>query len=226
MQLAGKQYFYINGDSWLSLNAQCITNSDNPLFKDIFVINHSVPGSSNMSIINRTKDALAELKIHGINPMVCIGLSEVGRDLQNECALSRPQENLTEYLKSIMLQQMSMLDSILVGYKHYICTAWVTNPRSTKTVVDFIPEDFSDLKPVYTVGNGSYRWLDDRQNVLKFTKESFVDAVECKQIFEKRLLASKYIDNLLHLDMHHSNEINQKFFSHVLSTIRGSDDNY
>ena len=45
---------YINGDSWLAHFAGRVANSQHPLFRDKFVVNHAVPGSSNLEIIERT----------------------------------------------------------------------------------------------------------------------------------------------------------------------------
>lgn len=219
------QVLYINGDSWLSHFTNRIANSDHQLFKDIFVINHSIPGSSNMSIISRTKAALSELKKYNIKPWVCIGLSEVGRDFKNECKLAYPEENLTLYLESILTAQMDMLKHNLAEYQQYICSSWTSNPLGGKSLVDFIGEDLSKYNPVYTVGNGSYNWIKDRQKILKISKESFVEAVENKQMFEQALLGNPYINDTLHLDRSTSDEIYEKFFNHVLSTLGANNDN-
>jgi len=219
------QVFYINGDSWLSHFTNRVACSDHPLFKNIFVINHSVPGCSNMSIISRTKTALSELKKYNIKPWVCIGLSEVGRDFKNECKLAYPQENLTLYLESILKAQMNMLKHILVEHQHYICSAWTSNPVGRESLIDFIGEDLSKYKSVYTVGNGPYTSIEYHRKILKISKESFVAAVENKQMFEQALLGNPYISDTLHLDKSTSNEIYEKFFNHVLSTLGANNDN-
>jgi hypothetical protein len=225
MQPSGN-FFYINGDSWLSHYTATVANSDNPLFSDAVVINQSVPGSGNLSIIRRTKYALDEFKKHNIYPIVCVGLSEVGRDFNDEFALARPQENITEYLESVLLKEIEMLKDLLKDHQHYVSTAWTTDPTGAKSLTSFIEEDFGNCKPVYTVSNGIYSWLNDRNNIFKFSKESFVAAVENKQQFEARLLKNKYINNTLHLDKALSDIVYKKYFEHVFLTIGESYDNY
>jgi hypothetical protein len=118
-----------------------------------------------------------------------------------------------------------MLKHILVEYQQYICSAWTSNPLGSKSLIDFIGEDLSKYKSVYTVGNGSYNWIRDRQKILKISKESFVEAVENKQMFEQALLGNPYISDTLHLDKSTSDEIYEKFFNHVLSTLGANNDN-
>ena len=221
-----KQVLYINGDSWLTSYANRVASSGHPLFKDILVINHSVPGSGNIGIINRTQTALAELKNYGIKPKVCIGLSEVGRDFSEEVKLVPPTENLTQYLKNILLKEIDILKDALQKHQHYICTAWIHNPIDTKSIIDFIDEDFTKFNPVYATSNGSYNWLNDRAHVLKISKESFVEAVENKQRFERALLNNRFINDTLHLNKTTSDQVYEKFFGHVLSTIGDNCDNY
>jgi hypothetical protein len=216
------QFLYINGDSWLSHFVDRVIHT-HPLFNNIFVINQSVPGCGNMSIINRTCSALANLKKYNIKPWVLVGLSEVGRDSEDEFKLVRPIENLTEYLKSISLAQFNILKTELAEYQHYICSAWTFNPVETKSIIDFIDEDFSNIKPVYAVSNGIYSWINDRKHILKINKSSFVEAVENKQIFESLLLSNPYIDQTLHLDKS-TDLIFERFFNHVLSTFKACDD--
>jgi hypothetical protein len=225
MQPSGN-FFYINGDSWLSHRTANVANSDNPLFKDVVVVNHSVPGSGNLSIIRRTKHALEEFKKHNIYPFVCVGLSEVGRDFTDEFALARPQENVTEYLKSVLLKEIEILKNMLKDHRHYVSTAWTTDPTGEKSLISFIEEDFSDCAPVYTVQNGIYNWLNDRSKVFKFSKESFVQAVENKQYFENKLLKNKYVNNTIHLDNTLGEIVYKKYFEHVFLTINKNYDNY
>jgi hypothetical protein len=218
-------YFYINGDSWMAHFSARIANSDHPLFKNTVVINHAVPGCGNASIIRRTKHALEELKKSNIYPTVCVGLTEVGRDFNQEFCQVRPQQDLTEYLKSVLSHQMHTLEQFLTDHPHYVSTAWVTDPAGKKSLTDFIEQDFSQCSPVYTVGNGIYKWLDDRRNIFKFSKSSFVEAVENKQIFENLLLNNKYVNETLHLDKSTSDVVYERFFTHVFSTIRAAHDN-
>ena len=225
MQPSGS-FFYINGDSWLSHSTARVANSENPVFNNTVVVNQSVPGSSNLSIIRRTKYALDEFKKYNIYPIVCIGLSEVGRDFNGEFALVRPQSNVTKYLELVLLKEIEMLKNLLKDYRYYISTAWTTNPTGSKSLISFIEEDFSDCNPVYTVSNGIYSWLNDRSNVFKFSKESFVEAVENKQQFEARLLKNNYINNTLHLDQTLSDIVYKQYFEHVFLTIDKNYDNY
>ena len=221
----GKPVFYINGDSWLANSTSRVANSDHRLFKDYFVINHSVPGSGNISIINRTRTALADLEKYNIKPVVCIGLSEVGRDLNEEFKLCRPEVDLSNYLRSVLLQEFSLLQGMLQNYDHYLCTGWVSNPFGTKSIIDFIDQDFTELPKVYSVGNGVYNWLDSRSDVLKFSKESFVDAVNDKQLYQSVLLKNQYINKELHLERIKSDLVYERFFEHVLSLIGRKRDN-
>jgi hypothetical protein len=225
-----KKVLYINGDSWLSHYVTRVTNADCNLFKDIFVINHSVPGQGNINIIKRTLVALAELKKYNIKPFVCIGLSEVGRDLLEEFKLGKSNPDLTTYLNSVLTAEINILKSELGDYQHYICSAWTSSvtlsSMKNKSLIDFIEQDFDNLSPVYTVGNGIYNWLNDRSKILKFNKLSFIEAVENKQAFEQALLNNPYIDSTLHLGQHTCDIVYERFFTHVLSTLGAVDDNY
>lgn len=216
---SSNNFFYINGDSWLSHHCCVVANSEHPLFKNKVVINNSVPGSGNLGIIKRTKHALGELKKHDIYPTVCIGLTEVGRDFTDEFSLTRPQDDISEYLKSVLLKEIEILEDLLRDYKHYISTSWTTNPNQNKSLINFIEEDFDNNSPVYTMGNGIYSWLDDRKKIFKFSKKSFVEAIENKNFFQDKLLKNKYIDKTLHLDKLTSRPIYEKYFEHVLNTI-------
>jgi hypothetical protein len=211
---------YINGDSWLAHFASRVANSQHPLFQDKFVVNHAIPGSSNLEIISRTAEALEYFKQMNIKPKVIVGLSVVGRDLETECALAKPQTDLTEYIKSILEKEVSMLRELLKGYSSYICTLWTTNIAGTKSIIDFIDEDWSGQPPVYSFSNGFYNWLNDRKSILKFTTESFVETLDNKQSMEKRLLANKYIDDTLHLDKQTSDVVYERFFKHVLEELQ------
>ena len=224
MQQSGN-FFYINGDSYLAHWASKVANSDHPLFKNITVINHAVPGSGNLSIIRRTKHALNEFKKYNIYPVVCIGLSEVGRDLPDEFKLVPPQDNLTEYLKSILLKEIEMLEDLLQDHTHYIGTAWTTNPQGNKSIIDFTDDNFDQCNPVYAIGNGIYSWLGDRQKIFKFSRESFVEAVENKEVFQDKLLKNKYIDDTMHLDKSTSQIVYEKYFKHVFLTTGVNFDN-
>ena len=158
---------------------------------------------------------MQELKNHNIYPTVCIGLSEVGRDFVEEFSLAKPQENLTEYLKSVLMQEIQILETICKGYKHYISTAWTTDPYHKKGLISFIDQDIDNCQPVFTVGNGIYDWLADRRRVFKFSKQSFVEAIANKQQFEDRLLTNQYMNKTLHLDKSTSDIVYQKYFEHV-----------
>jgi len=212
--MINKQFLYINGDSWLSHFVNRVINT-HPMFKNIFVINHSVPGCGNMDIINRTKIALAELKKYNIKPWVFIGLSEVGRDFEEEFKLARPQDDLTDYLAAISQAQFNILKTQLADYQHYVCNSWTSNPVGTKSLIDFIDEDFSNVKPVYAVSNGVYSWINDRARILKISKSSFVEAVENKQIFESLLLSNRYIDHTLHIDKVIGDVVFDRFFNYL-----------
>jgi hypothetical protein len=187
----------------------------------MFVINQSVPGSGNIDIINSTKSALAELTEHNIKPIVFVGLSEAGRNFKDEIGLVPKQGNATEFLKSILVEEFNMLQNELAPYQSYIFTSWVHNPTGTKSIIDFIEEDFTQVAPVYAVQNNVYKLL----NKMSFiNKESFVEAVDNKQRFEALLLKNKYINTTLHLEWETSDQVYEKFFSHVLSTLNVSDD--
>ena len=227
-----KKILYINGDSWLSHYVPRVTNADCDLFKDMFVINHSVPGQGNINIIKRTLVALAELKKYNIKPFVCIGLTEVGRDFLEEFKLGEPHPNLTTYLNNVLTAEINILKSGLDEYQHYICSSWTSWTSSVtlssiknKSLIDFIEQDFDDLSPVYTISNGIYNWLNDRAKILKFDKLSFIEAVENKQTFEQALLSNPYINSTLHLDQRTSDIVYERFFTHVLSTLGAVNDN-
>lgn len=216
-----KPVLYINGDSWLGSRANRILCNNHPLFKDLFVINQAVPGNGNIDIINNTLNAVGELKKHNIKPIVCVGLSEVGRNFKEEIKLVPKQENLTEYLKSILTHEFSLLQNGLADCETYLFTGWTHNPVGTKSIIDFVEQDFSQFAPVYAVQNKIYSAF----NHLSFiSKSSFVDAVENKQNFESALLDNKYIDDTLHLVWATSDQVYENFFSHILSSIKGYHD--
>jgi len=216
----GKNVLYINGDSWLAHYTNRATSSDNPLFKNFLVINHSVPGASNIDIIRRTRVAINHFKKQGIDPLICIGLSEAGRGSVEEISLLKPNtSDLTTYLGNLLSKQFDILKQDLADYQTYLCTAWVNNPVGTKSIIDFIDLDFNKIPPVYTVSNGIYHWLSDRLALLKISKESLIDAVDNKRIFESALLGNPFISDDLHLDKKTSDMIYDRFFSHVLSSF-------
>jgi hypothetical protein len=225
MQPSGN-FFYINGDSWMYHGIEKVANSNNPLFNNAVVVNESIPGSGNLSIIRRTIHALEEFKKDNIYPMVCVGLSEIGRELHDEFALVRPQENVTEYLKSVLIKEIEILKDLLKDHRHYVSTAWTTDPLGSKSLISFVEEDFSDCGPVYTVSNGIYSWLNDRNNIFKFSKESFIEAVKNKQHFKNKLLKNKHVTDKLHLDESLRDIVYQKYFEHVFLTIGENYDNY
>lgn len=236
MSVNGKnKFFYINGDSWLINNVSDIinqplsqvyntkhsldTNIKFDLFKDKFVINHSISGGGNLSIIERTIMDLKELDKFGIRPQVCIGLSEVGRDLIREFSLVRPQADMSAYLESILQHEIKLLQEALKGYSYYICTAWTSSTIDTRSIIDFIDFDHRSIAPAYAIGNGIYQWLTDRVDIFKFNKELMIDCIQQKQVFEQRLLDNPYIDNTLHIKKERCQEVYSKFFQHVLQEI-------
>ena len=216
-----KKVLYINGDSWLVGRINRIICYNHNMFKDWFVINQAVPGAGNLEIISNTQAALAELKLHGIMPVVCVGLTEVGRNFKEEIKMVPKQENLTEYLRSILLKEFDLLKDILADYQSYVFTGWTHNPIGTKSIIDFVEQDFSQFKPVYTVQNRIYK-LFDRLSFID--RASFVEAVDNKQLFESALLNNKYINDTLHLEWGTSDQVYEDFFSHILSVLDLEDD--
>lgn len=228
MQLRGdismKQILYINGDSWLSHFTSRVANNQHPLFNDIFVINHSIPGDGNANIIARTKQALDDFKEIGIKPWVCLGLSEIGRNLADEFKLVRPTtDNISEYLELVAKAELKLAEDILNGYNHYVCNTWVSNSNNTtKSIIDFIDQDFSTVDPCYTIGNSIYNWFVTKPQIFKFTKSSMLKAIENKQKFEKLLLSNQYVNGTLHLDKLPADLIYERFFQHVLFQLKNN----
>ena len=222
---AMKQFLYINGDSWLIHFAARIANIQHPLFKDIFIINHSIPGDGNINIINRTKQALADLRKVNIEPWVCLGLSEVGREPLPEFSLVSPNatNDIGKYLELVAKAELQLAKEALKDYNYYICNSWVSNCNNTKSIIDFIEQDFTSVNSCYTVANEIYNWLADRQQVFKFTKTSFIEVIENKKKFEQLLLTNQYVSPTLHLDRTTSDQIFQQFFYHVLSALKDAD---
>lgn len=219
-----KQFLYLNGDSWFHRSSK-ITNGQNPLFENIFIINHSIPGDGNINIINRTKSALEDLKKINIKPWVCLGLSEVGRNFTSEFALVSPKvtNDIGKYLELVAAAELKLAQSVLKDYNSYICNAWVSNYNNAKSIIDFIDQDFKSVDMCYTVGNGVYNWLGDRQDIFKFTKSSFVSTIENKQKFEQLLLNNRYIDDSLHLAQATAEQPYQKFFTHAITHLKLTD---
>jgi hypothetical protein len=206
---------YINGDSWtISKYVDDYLKS-----KNIEFVNKSVGGSSNLSIIQRTKLDLDLLKEQNIFPYVCISLSEVGRDLANEFSLVKPTgRDLDAYLKSVLLKEIEMLEEMLNGYQSYITLGWTSNPLSTKSIIDFIGVDLNNIE-AYTISNGTYNWLSDRQQIFKFSKKSFISTVEKKQSWEKALLANQFIDESLHINPKKMDPV-EHWIDHVISYFK------
>lgn len=187
---------YINGDSWT------IPEYVDGYFKikNINFINKSVGGQGNLTIIQKTKNDLEELKQQNIFPKVCISLSEVGRDFIDEFKLVHPSgQDLDVYLKTVLLKEIDMLGKILDGYDSYVTVGWTSNPLSNKSIIDFIDFNYNGIE-AWTVSNGIYNWLADRREIFKFSKESFINTVEKKQQWESRLLDNQFIDNTLHIE--------------------------
>lgn len=218
------KFLYINGDSWVGELVSTHTNFESENFKDIFVINRGCGGASNIEIISRTKQDLEFLAKSGITPMVCVAFSEVGRGINKEFAIgATPDSNLTILLKNILIKEYEMLQQVLVGYNSFITTSWTTNPFNTnKRLLDFI--DFDDQEfEVYTVGNGIYKWLSDHQHILKFNKDSFINAVNEKEKYSQALLNNSWIDDTMHIKRERSSKPYNDFFSYVLEQLKIND---
>ena len=208
---------YINGDSWTSSRYidDCLKS------KNIKFVNESIGGSSNLGIIQRTKLDLESLKKQNIFPYVCISLSEVGRGLTDEFKLVKIKpvgEDLNVYLKSVLFREIEILKEILTEYQSYITVGWTSNPLSAKSIIDFINVDLIDIE-AYAISNGTYQWLSDRQKVFKFSKESFVRAVEKKQLWEQTLLANQFIDETLHINPKKIDPV-ERWINHVLDHFK------
>jgi hypothetical protein len=213
------QVLYIDGDSWIGHSTPRVVNDANPLFKDMLIINNAVPASSNIDIITRTDRSLRKLKQLGIEPMVCVCLSEVGRDHHREFSLVQQKyDDISDFLNDVLTNEVLMIKKILKNYNYYLCNGWTQNSvLSELSIVNFIDQDFDKIAPVYSVGNPIYSWLN---NNFKFNQTSFVEAVDNKQKFQKLLLKNPNIDNTLHPLWPHSKAVYQGFFEHVLATLR------
>jgi len=195
------KFLYINGDSWtVPVYLNQYTDCRSPNYKNIFVINQSVGGCGNRDIIERTKLDLKILKEKGIVPSVCIALSEVGRNFKEEFELVKPNhERLNDYLRQVLLKEIEILETNLKDLNYYITTGWIPSPNSNKAIIDYIGIDKNDVE-VYSYTNVIFEWLSVHQKIFKFTKESFIDAVENKQRWEYRLVNNPYIDDTLHVN--------------------------
>lgn len=206
---------YFNGDSWTL-----------PIFideylksKNVNFINKSVGGQGNLTILQKTKKDLEELKQQNIFPKVCISLSEVGRNLIEEFKLVRPtKQDLDVYLKLILLKEINMLDEILTDYNSYITVGWTSNPLDNKSIIDFINFDKEGIE-TWVISNGILSWLSDRQKIFQFSKESFIHTVEKKQQWEKRLLDNQYVDETLHIDLKNLRPV-ELWLDHVLAYFK------
>jgi hypothetical protein len=199
----------------------------NSPFKDLVVINRSAPSSNNLDIIRRTKSDLAHLAKQGIDPLVCIGLAEIGNgghDYAGEFRLAKPNQDLTKVLQSIIDTEVAMLHEAVGSRQSYICNSYCLHTFSNKGVIHFVDQDWSNFGPVYRVTKGLHRWMLDRQNIFKFTRESFDDLIDRQQQYVAAWLANPYIDDYLHLPAETENsrssfELFHKFFTHVAESL-------
>ena len=154
-----------------------------------------------------------------IFPKVCISLSEVGRDLIEEFKLVHPiKQDLNEYLKLVLLKEISMLDEILVDYESYITVGWTSNLSDNKSIIDFINFDKDGIE-AWTVSNGIFNWLSDRQKIFQFSEQSFINTVEKKQQWERRLLGNQFIDETLHIDFKNLRPV-ELWLDHILAYFK------
>jgi hypothetical protein len=222
------KYLYVNGDCWLAhTSCQEVLHHHNSPFQDLVVINRSAPSSNNLDIIRRTKSDLAHLAAQGIDPLVCIGLAEIGNgghDYAGEFRLAKPNQDLAKVLQSIIDTEVAMLQEAVGNRKSYICNSYCLHTFPTKGVIHFVDQDWSNFGPVYRVTKGLHRWMLDRQNIFKFSTESFDDLIGKQRQYVAAWLANPYIDDYLHLpaETEHNRstfELFHKFFTHVADSL-------
>lgn len=215
------QFLYINGDSWTTpVYLNSYTDSSNANFKNVFVINKSLPWADNISIINRTKSDLEILKRANIHPAVCISLTESGKTM-NEFKSVKPKPDLNEWLADIQKSQIEKLKEMLVDYNYYITTGWTANSSGSKRLIDFIGADFPH-DTTYAVSDWIYDMLVDYQHIFKFTSESLNTTKKNRDAWRDSLEGNDYVkrnDGGLHLRLSSSEKPYTEWLSHVIDHL-------
>jgi hypothetical protein len=147
-----------------------------------------------------------------------------GHDYAGEFRLAKPNQDLTKVLQSIIDTEVAMLHEAVGSRQSYICNSYCLHTFSNKGVIHFVDQDWSNFGPVYRVTKGLHRWMLDRQNIFKFTRESFDDLIDRQQQYVAAWLANPYIDDYLHLPAETENsrssfELFHKFFTHVAESL-------
>lgn len=221
-----KKFLYVNGDCWLwGPNVIRFLSEEYTLFDDYFVINHALNGSSNLSIINRTKKAIEDLKEYDITPTVIIGFGEVAKDLANEFKMLLPDRkrpnDLNEYLENLLLHQVSTLDNILADCPRYICSAWTKGVTGNKNIIDFVSSDAKNYPHAYTVSESILSWIEKNRKLFNFTESSISDAFERSANYQKALMTNDIVSPTIHLIGRDPKtvEVYTQWFKHVLTKI-------
>lgn len=220
-----KKILYINGDSWLAHDrmSEFLLLEQYTIFNDYIYINHSIPGDSNYSIINRTIKNVNELKKAGFDPYVIVGLSEVGRGFHKEASWLLPDKSknnhLNEYFESLLKFEVNFLKENLADTPNYICSSWTTGVTN-KNFADFILPDSHELPKAYAIMSYNIEWFVKRKKLFNLTKESIIEVIENSEKYKEKIMSTGLVDETIHLDRSkESDDIYLRFFEHALNHI-------
>ena len=209
-----KKIFYVIGDSWLdSVYFNRVFLNDYPNY---FLINRSISGMNNATMIDLIKNDMSLLKSLDTDPIFLVAFSEVGRSVYdfNSCNPSR-FSSAHDYFGSVLKNQYETVKNIIGEYQNYITTAFITNNfNHNLSVIDFCSTSMLKPKNVFSVyGNGIFEYLKDRSAIFKFNLIDDIDkSLELKSFME----SNRDIDNTLHPNCY---KVYEDFLENVFSNL-------
>tara|TARA_R100000008_G_scaffold85749_1_gene76515 strand:+ start:663 stop:1286 length:624 start_codon:yes stop_codon:yes gene_type:complete len=203
------------------------------MFEDCLIINHAVPGDNNHDIIQRTIKNVDAIKKLGCVPHVIVGLSEVGRGSGAELKLCPPdhktEKTLNEYLKSLLKEEVNILNKALSDCPRYICSAWTTGVTNNKNIIDFITNDYKQYPDAFLLLGKYIEWFGKHRERLGITKQSLIDSINNSEVYIKKLLETNFVDESIHVKNVNSLQMDEQknittdiyynFFTHVLDNM-------
>lgn len=209
-----KKVFYVIGDSWLDIKYfNRVFLNDYP---DYFLINRSLQGMTNATMLDLIKNDMTLLKSLDTDPIFLVAFSEVGRSIMDfhSCNPGR-FSSAHDYFGFVLKNQYETVKNIIGEYQNYITTAFVTNNfNDNLSIIDFCSTNISKPENVFSVySNGIFEYLKDRSAIFKFNFINDIDkSLELKSFMESHC----DIDNTLHPNCY---KVYEDFLENVFSNL-------